>query len=132
MDVLSLITALASVGSAVYFIALSKPKSCKNAVRRWEKTFDIVAHGQRYQGSRAVALFNFYSEKSGFIGYKSKTLYKTPSGRYFEIDLLCELGSVVSWQLDIIEPEDAAAFLSLIGVDDNTAAELQVKSQASK
>ena len=114
MNFINLITAVSVFWSAAYFALQARPKSAKKAIARFQKTFDIVAHGQRFQGNRATKLYTFYSYRHGISSYKSKSLYKTPSGRFFEIDLVCEFASIVTWKLDLIDPLDATEFLALI------------------
>ena len=86
-----------------------------NAIDQWFSTMDINTNGQRYQGARCQQLFEFYLTKRGLTGLSVKRLYRTKSGRYFEIEITADLSDVVYWKVTPVTAEDALAFMEEFG-----------------
>jgi hypothetical protein len=95
------------------FSAIWRARAQKNltAIDKWMLQMDVTAHGKRYQGERSTLLYVFNIEKIGLATVKTKRLYRTVSGRYFEIEITSEFSEVNQWDLQQVPKEDGDAFV---------------------
>jgi hypothetical protein len=89
------------------------------AIDRWFVGMDVTAHGQRYRGDRSTLLFTFYAEKTGMASVTTKRLYRTKSGRYFEMEITSEFSEVVHWKIDPVTAEDGDAFMEMVAEEES-------------
>jgi hypothetical protein len=121
MSIVTGAVAALSVVAIAHHLRLSMFNSNLKAIRTWVRDMDIVAHGQRYQGSRVETLLTFYVNRPSFGTVTTKYLCRTKSGRYFDLAVTAERSLVTRWTVEQFSADEAAIALAASGTLSNVA-----------
>ena len=114
---LTYLTIAASISAVLYLLAKTKPSANVATAENWFATFDVSVGSSRYKGLRSRNVHEFYIERNGVSGIRIHRLYKTHSGRFFEILVETQLAKIVAYTLIPIAAADAEQFMRLVEED---------------
>lgn len=106
-DYLQLALLLVVIVTVIVVMRRARASSNLIAIQTWFVNMDVMAHGQRYRGSRSTVIGNLGHGRNGALGYEVRSLCETKSGRFYILHVQADLSRVSGWSIDPLTPEQA-------------------------